>query len=136
MEWIGAPSPRSTAWRTPSRSTTTATTLYPLAAQAATESPTSWFASDAEIFGLLIRPCAFAPTAASATAPASTPYFHTDDTRDMASLPLAGRVLTLPARGDDRRSCQGAEAPSLRHVRQLLQRCLELSSPRKRRPGG
>src|SRR5262245_64265470 len=110
MEWIGAPSPRSTAWRTPSRSTTTATTLYPLAAQAATESPTSWFASAAEIFGLLIRPCAFAPAAASATAPASTPYFHTDDTRDMASLPLAGRVPVFAGARDDRRSCRAEEA--------------------------
>src|SRR5262245_53119565 len=90
MEWIGAPSPRSTAWRTPSRSTTTATTLYPLAAQAATESPTSWFASAAAILGLLIRPCAFAPTAASATTKASTPYFQTDQTRAMGILPIAG----------------------------------------------
>jgi len=41
-----------------------------------------------------------APTAATATTAATAPYFHTDETRDMMLLPVAG-CFNAAGRKDD-----------------------------------
>src|SRR5215468_364385 len=72
---MGAPLPRSMAWRTPSRSTTTAVTVYPFCAQIATDSPTSSLSSGAASFCMLTSPCA----------------------DDAAAIPVIAAAITTPA---------------------------------------
>src|SRR5215470_1223995 len=119
---MGAPLPRSMAWRTPSRSTTTAVTVYPFCAQITTDSPTSSLASGAESFCMLTNPCADDPAAtptitAAITAPAAA-------IRDMPFPPLILLVGRL------------ARAPTPRIIREarILRRpSLPLSCRRQRR---
>src|SRR5215470_17212760 len=94
---MGAPLPRSMAWRTPSRSTTTAVTVYPFCAQIATDSPTSSLASGAESFCMLTSPCADAAAIPVITAAITTPAATIRDIQFPPLILLVGRLARAPA---------------------------------------
>src|SRR2546426_12215980 len=76
------------AWRTPSRSTTTAVTVYPFCVQVATASPTSSLASGADNFCMVTTPWACAPVGIAPTTPtsASTMACSPAETRDLDDI--------------------------------------------------